>query len=163
MSQKREEIPKLDLPFVDTHCHLDYLKERALGETLDMCREVSVERMVTISVSPENLDVALGIAREHPGLYCSQGIHPHEAKSWSDDVGSRIGRNAAEEPVVAVGEIGLDFYYDKSPRPRQREVFERQMEIASGLDLPVVIHSREADRETGEVLDKYRDRLGRRG
>ena len=163
MSQKREDIPKYALPIVETHCHLDYLKDRDIGETLRLCRLVGVGRLVTISVSADNLDTVLDLAKRHEGVYCSQGIHPHEAKEWSDEVEGRVRRNAGEGAVVAVGEIGLDFYYDKSPRPRQREAFERQMEIASQMGLPVIIHSRQADRETEEVLENYGGRLARRG
>ena len=157
------DIPLFSHPIIETHCHLDYLKEQDIPETLARSRAVGVAAMVTVSVAPDNMDTVLGVAKEYPGVYCSQGIHPHEAKHAGDEAFERLAHNGKEEEVVAVGEIGLDFYYDKSPRKRQREVFERQMELACELDLPVIIHSREADRESWEVLSRYAPKLSRRG
>ncbi len=161
---KRRKIPKFSLPLVETHCHLDYLKEQDIPTTLEFSRAVGIETLITISVSVDNIDAAFQTARDYREVYCSQGLHPHEAKTWSDDVKEKILFNVkGNKEVVAIGEIGLDFYYDKSPRDKQREVFEHQMEMASKLDLPVIIHSREADRESVEVLEHYASKLKRGG
>ena len=148
----KAEIPRFDHPLVETHCHLDYLKEQTVDETITRSNSVGVEKMVTISVEPSNLDTVLEIANKYEGVYCSQGIHPHEAKLWSDSVEQKIKKNAKEKKVVAIGEIGLDFHYNHSPPEKQQEVFKRQLEVAGHLGLPVIIHSREADAMTAQIL-----------
>ena len=162
---KRREIPKFSLPLIETHCHLDYLKEQDISTTLKASRAVGIETLITISVSVDNIDTAFKTARDHAGVYCSQGLHPHEAKTWSDDVKEKIlfNVNNGNKEIVAIGEIGLDFYYNKSPQDKQREAFEQQMEMASKLDLPVIIHSREADHESIEVLEYYAPKLKKKG
>ena len=163
VSNVKRSIPKFSHPLVETHCHLDYLKGQSIAETIAQSQAVGVEKMVTISVTPDNLDTALGIAKSHPGIYCSQGIHPHEAKTWSKVAQETIQNNAKEEAVVAIGEIGLDFYYEKSPRDKQREVFVRQLDLACELNLPIIVHSREADCESMEILGSYAQKLKRGG
>ena len=78
----RREIPQFNTPIVETHCHLDYLDSQALSETLDDAFRVGIERIVTISVSADNLDQVRDLANGHPSIWCTQGIHPHEAESW---------------------------------------------------------------------------------
>ena len=161
---KRREIPKFSLPLIETHCHLDYLKEQDISAILEHSKTVGVETFITISVTADNMDKALSIAREYTDVYCSQGIHPHEAKTWSEEVKTKILAHTQDrQAVVAIGEIGLDFYYDKSPRHKQREVFEHQMDLACGLNLPVIIHSRDADRDSTEVLEHYASKWERKG
>ena len=161
---KRREIPKFSLPLIETHCHLDYLKEQDIVTTLEFSRAVGIETLITISVSVDNIDAAFKTAKNHEDVYCSQGIHPHEAKTWSDNVEKTILSNVqGHKEVVAIGEIGLDFYYNKSPKEKQRDVFEQQMEIAAKLDLPVIIHSRKADSESIEVLKHYASKLKKKG
>lgn len=163
MGKKRREIPRFDKPLIETHCHLDYLKDRPLEETLQKCDDLNIEKIITIAVAPDNLDTVFSLAKTHANIFGTQGIHPHEAKSWSAEVEAKILSHAREEKIVAVGEIGLDFYYNNSPKEKQIPAFERQMEIASELDLPVVIHSRDADPETIEILDNKAPALKKKG
>ena len=151
------------LPIIETHCHLDLLKARPLGEILDESARAGVERLVTIAVSPGNLDAVLAIARERRGVWCSQGVHPHEARDFSPGAADRIRANARDPGVVAIGETGLDFHYDRSPRDRQREAFAGQLGLAAELGLPVVVHARDADRETAELLGAHPQGLARGG
>ncbi|MFV8816234.1 TatD family hydrolase [Haliea sp. E17] len=161
--QQRREIPRFETPIFETHCHLDYLDEDALGETLQRASDVGVEKIITIAVSPGNLDRVRQLTRQAGHIWGTQGIHPHEAAHYDDAVDSRIRDALADERLLAVGEIGLDYYYDHADRAVQREVFERQLQIAVDLDLPVVIHTREADDDTRAILANFSDRLSRKG
>lgn len=160
---KRRAIPRFSSPIIETHCHLDYLDPEALAEELREAREVGIERIVTIAVSPDNLATVRAIAACEDRVFCTQGIHPHEAESYDDEVEERIREGAGDSKVVAIGEIGLDYFYDHADREIQRRVFAKQLEIAADLDLPVVIHSREADEDTQAILRECAPRLARRG
>ena len=163
MSKKRREIPVFDHPIIETHCHLDYLKDRPLAETLDRTRQVNIEKVITIAVSPENLATVRELSQIEPWLYGTQGIHPHDAESYSDDVEQEIRAHGNDGKIVAIGEIGLDYFYDNADREVQRQVFRRQLQIASDLSQPVVIHSREADEDTINILGEFESSLKRRG
>ena len=163
MSKKRREIPVFDHPIIETHCHLDYLKDRPLEETLEQAKGVNIEKVITIAVSPDNLARVRELSHVAPWVYGTQGIHPHDAESYSDDVEAEIRAHARDEKIVAVGEIGLDYFYDNADRGVQREVFRRQLQIACDTDRPVVIHSREADEDTIEILGEFEATLKRRG
>ncbi|PSF05113.1 TatD family deoxyribonuclease [Marinobacter fuscus] len=163
MSKKRREIPVFDHPIIETHCHLDYLKDRPLEETLAQSRQVNIEKVITIAVSPNNLAAVRELAANTSCVYGTQGIHPHEAESYNDAVDQEIRQHATDEKIVAVGEIGLDFFYDNADRDVQREVFRRQLQIACDTDRPVVIHSRDADDDTIAILKEFENSLARRG
>ncbi|MCK0105807.1 TatD family hydrolase [Marinobacter sp. S0848L] len=163
MSKKRREIPVFDHPIIETHCHLDYLKDRPLEDTLEQSRRVNIEKVITIAVSPDNLAAVRELSQAKDWVYGTQGIHPHEAEKYNDQVEEEIRTHAQNEKIVAVGEIGLDYFYDKADRATQRDVFRRQLQIACDKDRPVVIHSREADDETIEILKEFEASLKRRG
>lgn len=163
MKKQRRAIPHLGSPMTETHCHLDYLDQDDLQKELDAARDVGVERIITISVSPGNLDTVRGIAAMAPHIHCTQGIHPHEAEGFDEGVAQQIIAGAGDPKVVAIGEIGLDYYYDHADRQVQRDVFARQLGIAADLDLPVVIHSREADDDMQAILREHLSVLNRRG
>ena len=164
MSKKaRREIPRFAQPIIETHCHLDYLEPEGLAEELRAAREVGIERIITIAVSPENLATVRDIAAREDRVFCTQGIHPHEAEKYSNETGEGIAAHARDPQVVAIGEIGLDYYYDHADRKVQREVFSSQLQIAANCDLPVVIHSRDADADMQAILAEHLPTLHRRG
>lgn len=163
MSKKRREIPVFDHPIIETHCHLDYLKDRPLEETLEQAQRVNIERVITIAVSPENLATVRELSQVKPWVYGTQGIHPHEAETYTAAVEDEIRAHAGGDKIVAVGEIGLDYFYDNADREVQQDVFRRQLQIACDTDRPVVIHSREADEDTITILKEFENTLGRRG
>lgn len=163
MSTKRREIPVFDHPIIETHCHLDYLKDRPLEETLAEAQRVNIERIITIAVSPENLGTVRELAQAAPWIYGTQGVHPHDAESYTDEAEAEIRAHAGHDKIVAVGEIGLDYFYDNADRNVQRDVFRRQLQIACDTDRPVVIHSRDADEDTIEILSEFEGTLKRRG
>lgn len=148
---------------IETHCHLDYLKNLPLEEILQKSKEAKIEKIITIAVEPDNFDDVLNLATQYEEVYFTQGVHPHDATSLNEDALNIIKDRSAHPKMVAVGEIGLDFYYDNSPRDIQQSVFEKQLQLACDLNKPVVIHSREAEEETISTLSKFSKRLKRKG
>lgn len=160
---KKRDIPVFDHPIIETHCHLDYLEGQALEAVIAAAQAANIERIITIAVSAENLDTVMGIIQQHEKVWGTQGIHPHDANDYNEDVESRIRENAVHEKVLAVGEIGLDYYYDHSDRGKQREAFERQLQIAIDLDMPIVVHTREADEDMQSILQNFVRDMPKRG
>jgi TatD DNase family protein len=158
----RAEIPRFNHPIIETHCHLDYLKAKPIEEILADAAAVGIERFITIAVAAANLDAVMEIA-QLPGVWGTQGIHPHEADDFTAEIAARIRKNASHERIVAIGEIGLDYFYDHSDRARQRDAFEQQLAMAAELDMPVVIHTREADDDTRAILQNAAPALKRKG
>ncbi len=165
MSKKkpRREIPRFKHPIIETHCHLDYLDEDTLLATLQQSREVGIERIITIAVTPANLDTVLKLANSHADVWATQGVHPHDAETYNADVDAIIRARTQEPRIVAVGEIGLDYYYDHADRKVQRRVFEQQLQIAADTDMPIVVHTRDADDDTRAILQNFAGKLARRG
>lgn len=149
--------------YIETHCHLDYLKDLPLEEILRKISEAGISKVVTIGVDPGNLDRVREISHAHPQVFYSQGIHPHDAKDATDVEFQKIIDRAVDPKMVAVGEIGLDYHYNNSPPEAQRKAFEAQLEIASNLDLPVIIHTRDADEDTRAILRNFSSKLKRKG
>lgn len=165
MSKPRREIPIPVLPIIETHFHLDMLKAFTREEIVEKTKIHNIQKMITISTNPNNLDEVISITQNFPQIYCTQGLHPHEGKEWNDEVKAHVIKNlnTKNKKIVAVGEIGLDFYYSKSPRDEQIKAFEEQLQIACDFDLPVVIHSRDADEDTIAVLKNFSKTLKRKG
>jgi len=131
---------------IDSHAHLD-MPDFAddLPSVLSRAREAGVEQIVTVGIDLESSCAATELAGRHPFLFATVGCHPHNADRLNPEDLDRMAELASSEPkVVAWGEIGLDYFRNRSARENQIRAFERQLEIASGLDLPVVIHDREA-------------------
>ncbi|MCB1676050.1 MAG: TatD family hydrolase [Halioglobus sp.] len=161
--KRRRAIPRFATPIIETHCHLDYLDAEQLPLTMQQCAEAGIERIVTIAVAPGNLDRVLELTTFAPNIWGTQGVHPHEAASYADATDALIRARCAEPRIVAVGEIGLDYYYDHAARALQREVFARQLQIAVDTALPVVIHTRDADADTRAILRDFSGLLARGG
>ncbi len=135
---------------IDTHCHLDLLKEEDLKESL---QDKSLEYLITIGYDRKTIKRALKLAQEHSHVYCAIGFHPHEADNIKEEDFTWLKDLVKNNPKVkAIGEMGLDFYKDYSDRKRQEEVFRRQIAIARELGLPIVVHSRSAEKETLQIL-----------
>jgi TatD DNase family protein len=144
----------------DTHCHLDHPRLfEELDTVLDRAQRAGVRRITTIGCANDAASVksALEIARRHPDwIAATVGVHPHEAKHLDDLLYEAIREAAADPLVVAIGETGLDFHYDHSPRVAQGEAFRKQIAIARALGKPLVIHTREAPEETLQILREER-------
>jgi TatD DNase family protein len=147
------ETPKISL--VDSHCHIDLPQfDDDRDAVVARAREAGVETMLIVG----GVDEAHGHRRavrvaESLGLPASAGVHPHEASLATDAVYEELRGLARDKRIVAMGEMGLDFHYDHSPRDVQREVFRRQVRLARDVGLPVIIHTREADDETAALLE----------
>jgi TatD DNase family protein len=143
---------------IDSHCHLDYapMSPDVTG-TLARARAAGVEQCVTIGCSPSSMPVAVELARSHAQVFASVGIHPHEARHLDDAMLEQIEQLAASTPekVVAIGETGLDYHYDFSPRDAQLLGFARQIALAKRLDLPLVLHIRDAHADAWQVLAEH--------
>jgi TatD DNase family protein len=134
--------------FVDSHAHLDGKQfDSDREQVIARAREAGVTTMVAIGNGdgPPTLDAGTQLADKYPFMYATVGIHPHEARLASEDAYAEMERLARHPRVIAWGEIGLDYYYDHSPRDIQQEVFIRQMELAAAAQLPIVIHCRPSD------------------
>jgi TatD DNase family protein len=135
--------------FIDSHCHLDGPRFDSDREAvIARAREMGVAKMLAVGTGdgPGTLDCAVKIAEQHESVYATVGIHPHEAKLATDADFAQLEQLARRPKVIAWGEIGLDYYYDHSPRDTQKNVFIRQMELARAAKLPIVIHCRPSEK-----------------
>jgi len=142
---------------VDSHCHIDGEQFDAdRDEVVERAREAGVEIMLNVGTGDPHSDDfrrAVAVAEKYDNVYASVGVHPHDAKLYDDAAEQHlIDLIRSSGNVIAWGEIGLDFYYDHSPRDVQMEVFRRQIKKARELNVPIIIHSRDADDETVEIL-----------
>lgn len=134
--------------FVDSHAHLDGKQfDSDREQVIARAREAGVQTIVAIGNGdgPPTLDAGIQFADKYPFIYATIGIHPHEARLADDAAYQMMERLARHPKVIAWGEIGLDYYYDHSPRDTQKQVFSRQMELAAAAKLPIVIHNRPSD------------------
>jgi TatD DNase family protein len=147
---------------IDTHTHLDDRRYDADRDViLARAREAGVERMITIGCDLSTSRAAVALADHYPEVYASVGVHPHEVKHIAPGWYDELRRLAAHEKVLAYGEIGLDYHYNHSPADEQRARFREQLHLARELRLPVVIHTREAQEDTIQILkDEWSADLG---
>jgi TatD DNase family protein len=146
------------LRLIDTHAHLDFDNyDQDREEVFNRAREIGVEKIVNIGADLEGSRRVVELAEKYDDVYASVGIHPHEADTVNDESLAEIKALADFPKVKAIGECGLDFYYDNSPREIQKEAFKKQLQLALELKLPVVVHSREAAAETLAILDEIAD------
>src|SRR5208283_3737684 len=140
---------------VDSHCHLDFpdfAAERAA--IIARARSAGVETMLTISTRHDEFDGVRTIAEAHDAIWCSVGVHPHEAKDHAALVPHELVARAAHPKVVGIGETGLDFHYDLSPRDTQERLFRAHIAASCETGLPLIVHAREADRDIIRVLEE---------
>jgi len=143
--------------FVDSHCHIDGAEYDAdREEVIRRARDAGVTTMLNVGTGDPHsgaFERAVELAEKHTDIYAAVGVHPHDAKLFTDQAEQRLLDLVKQSrQVIAWGEIGLDYHYDHSPRDVQRKVFERQLRLARLLELPVVIHSREANDDTIAIL-----------
>lgn len=142
---------------IDSHCHLD--DPRFDGDrdaVIERAREAGLEAVMSIGTGngPPELEAGLRLAERYEFVYATVGVHPHDAAKANGGTMARLEELSRHRKVLAIGEIGLDYYYDHSPREVQRAVFRRQLEIARKLNKPVVIHTRDAWDDTFSILDE---------
>lgn len=152
---------------IDTHCHLDMYDEDR-DAVIHRAKEAGIEALITIGSEPKSNAINLSIAEQYDLVYVSVGIHPHDAKDFTDETQNQLRTWATGSPqpdspliphpsslpskIVAIGETGLDYHYDHSPRDMQKEVFKKHLALAKETGLPVIVHSREAKEDTLNIL-----------
>ena len=145
--------------WIDVHCHLDHL-EGGAAEALKLAQAAGVKNLITIGTEPEDLPLVMQLAEQFaPFVFCTIGIHPHEGVKYSAEVGQFLRKNASHPRVVAIGEIGLDYYYNQSPKEEQIFAFREQLKIAEEVGLPVEIHTRDAEEDTISILKEFKGRV----
>jgi TatD DNase family protein len=137
---------------IDSHCHLQNLQGDEREAALDAARDAGVEGFLVPAVSLDQAEDLLALCHAHDDVWCALGTHPHDAAAWHDGDAERLAELARDPKVVAVGECGLDFYYDHAPRDVQERVMRQQWELALELGLPVVVHNRESNEAMLEVV-----------
>lgn len=138
---------------IDTHAHIDadtFDEDRK--EMIARAFESGIEAIIIPAIEPNRYDGVLSICKQYENIFCGMGVHPHNANDYSTQVEHRIIELLEHPKVKAVGEIGLDYYYDFAPKDVQKEVFRRQLNIAKSHDMPVIIHNRESDEDMIEIL-----------
>jgi TatD DNase family protein len=140
----------------DTHCHLDFNSfDEDRDEVLARGREAGVERVLNPGVDLDSSRAAVDLAESRSQVYAAIGVHPNEANSWSEDTLLHLRQLVRSPRVVAIGEIGLDYYRDRAPRELQKRAFQEQLALATELELPVIVHNRQAAADILEILSAW--------
>ena len=137
---------------VDSHCHLDYPEFADLDETARRAHRAGVGCMLTIATSMKKFAGVLAVAEARDDIYCSVGVHPHEAGKEPLVTVEQLLEHAKHPKVIGFGETGLDYFYELSPREAQRQSFQRHIQAAREAGLPVIVHTRDADADTLDIL-----------
>jgi TatD DNase family protein len=152
----------LSVELIDSHCHLTFDELlQDLDSVLQRSRANGIGTWITIGTNQSQSREAVALAQRTDGIHATVGLHPHDAKEWSDDLLAEMEQWAQLEKVVALGEMGLDFYYDFSPRAQQVKAFTEQLALAARLNMPVVVHTRDAFDETLAILKDFDGQLKR--
>lgn len=144
---------------IDSHVHLD--DEAFNGDREDIIKslgENGIELVINNSSDLPSSERSVELANKYENIYAAIGVHPHEARTYDDEVEKRLIELSRDKKVLAIGEIGLDYYYDNSPRDVQQEVFKRQIELAAKLKKNIVIHSRDAAKDTFDILKEAHEK-----
>ncbi|MFC1676033.1 TatD family hydrolase [Planctomycetota bacterium] len=148
------------MELIDTHCHLTF--EQIAGDldsVLLRSRQAGVDGWIVVGTNAAENPKVVTLAQEYDNMYAAVGIHPHYAKDVTDETMAELKELAQNEKVVAIGETGLDFHYNFSVQPLQKQVFAKHLKIAIEMNKPVIVHSREAFDETVEILDQYNSKI----
>ena len=145
---------------VDSHCHLDYFTEAEIDALLDRARAAGVGRMVTIGVRVSQAPAVKALAERYPDVWGTIGVHPHNAGEGAMPTVEELVALADHPRIIGIGESGLDYFYDKSPRDLQAEGFRRHIRAARAIGLPLAIHARQADEDIIRILTEEREAGG---
>lgn len=135
-------------PLIDTHCHLmmnAFASDRR--QVIERAQAIGIIHILVPGIDVESSRAAILLANDYPSVYAAVGVHPHHTTGWNPQKVEEILSLAKSQKVIAIGEIGLDYYRDLSPRDSQQQAFKSQLEIASELDLPVIVHNRQATKD----------------
>jgi len=148
------------MELIDTHAHLTFSElEENIDAVVARSIDAGVTSWITVGTDPDQVKKVLALVPKYDNMYAALGFHPHEAKQIAPGDLKFLKETASAEKVVAIGETGLDFHYDHSPRDVQKEIFRKLLQIASEINLPVIVHTRQAFEESMEILDEFTGRL----
>ena len=140
---------------IDTHTHINMIENISIDEILENAGKNNVKKIIVPASNAADIDEVFELSQKYDNVYCYLGIHPSEAKDWNDTIEEKIRTLAKSPKVVGIGEIGLDYYWDKSFVELQKDVFIKQIKLANELNLPVNVHDREAHKDTFDILKEH--------
>ena len=142
--------------FIDTHAHLFYPNfDGELDEIISRAKQDNVDYILVPATDLKTAEQVIELTKKYEKVYGAVGVHPHDTKDWDSSIISEIEKLAKNKKIVAIGEIGLDYYYDFSPKEKQIEAFKAQIDLALKLDLPVIIHNRDSDEDMMNIIRTY--------
>ena len=142
-----------NIRLIDTHSHIDMIEQISLDEVIANAAANGVEKIILPCAYPQDIDKIIDITEKYDNIYAYLGVHPSEARDWNDSLSEKITNYVSSgKKVVGIGEIGLDYYWDKSFNNIQKEVFIKQIRLANELNLPINIHDREAHKDTFDII-----------
>ena len=138
---------------IDTHAHVDMLKDTE--GAIQTAHLSGIEKIILPCAYPKDIDRVFEISQKYENVYGMLGVHPSEVKDWDDSLIDKIKEYSKSRKIVAIGEIGLDYYWDKSFNDLQKEIFIKQIHLANELKLPIDVHDREAHKDTYDIIKEY--------
>lgn len=140
---------------IDTHSHINMIEGTPIESVIKNAIENGVDKIIVPSAYPKDIDDVIKLVNRYDNVYGMLGVHPTEVKDWTDDLADKIREYSKNPKIVAIGEIGLDYYWDKSFNDLQKEIFIKQIKLANELNLPISIHDREAHKDTFDILKEH--------
>ena len=140
---------------IDTHTHINCIDDSSIDEILKNASDNGVEKLIVPSAYASDIDIVAELASKYENVYGLLGVHPSEVKDWTDDLIDKIKECAKSPKIVGIGEIGLDYYWDKSFNDLQKEVFIKQINLANELNFPISVHDREAHKDSFDILTEF--------
>lgn len=140
---------------IDTHTHINCIEEISVEDIIKNALDNGVEKFIVPAAYPTDIEVVKELAQKYENVYGLLGVHPSEVKGWNDDLIDKIKEYSKSSKIVGIGEIGLDYYWDKSFNDLQKEVFIKQIKLANELNFPISVHDREAHKDTFDILTEY--------
>lgn len=140
---------------IDTHSHINMIEGTPIESVIQNAIENGVDKIIVPSAYPKDIDDVIKLVNRYDNVYGMLGVHPTEVKDWTDDLADKIREYSKNPKIVAIGEIGLDYYWDRSFNDLQKEIFIKQIKLANELNLPISIHDREAHKDTFDILKEH--------
>ncbi len=140
---------------IDTHTHINCIEEISVEDVIKNAIDNGVEKLIVPAAYPTDIDVVAELTQKYENVYGLLGVHPSEVKDWNDSFIDKIKEYSKLPKIVGIGEIGLDYYWDKSFNDLQKNIFIKQVKLANELNFPISIHDREAHKDTFDILTEY--------
>lgn len=140
---------------IDTHTHINYLEKITEEESIKNATENGVEKIIVPAASPKDIDEVYELTQKYENVYGMLGVHPEDAVNWEDSLSDKIKKYSSNPKIIAIGEIGLDYYWDKKHIAEQKDIFIKQVKLANELNLPISVHDRDAHKDTFDILKEY--------